>query len=291
MKDERGWALISVLWTIAILAVLAAAVQSLSNSSAQRERRALDDAQISAVLDAGIVRAVVGISDPRIAARWRVDGARQEFTLGGQVLHVSVQDELGRIDLNAADSSLLRQLLESAGMPGAPASVLVDRIVDWRSQPDPIRRGDATGDNGENRIAADGLRYRPRHGPFQTVAELRLVTGMAPALFSRIRPALTVYSRHPAIDTNLAPREALLAYYPNQSARVAEMLRARVSPNPNTSDGIRSPPGVLTVDAATGHAFGITVTLARGQKTYAREAVVVLTGSGERPFLVAAIVR
>ena len=289
MRHEEGWALISVLWTIAVLAIIAAAVQSLSYSSAQRERRVLDDAQDSALLDAGIVRAVAGICDPRRDNRWRVDGAVQRFIFGNQILQVTVQDESGRIDLNAADASLLRQLLVSAGISSTASLRMVDRIVEWRSRADTTRPGSPTSSSVENLLSK--LRYRPRHGPFQTVAELQLIAGMTPELFARIQPALTVYSGHPAIEESFAPREALNAYFPDQPVRVAALLLARASPTPSVGSSAKPSPGILDVNTGTGHFFDITVSFVGGERVRTREAIVVLTGSTTRPFLVAAMAR
>lgn len=267
--DERGWALVSVLCTVAVLTLLLGAAQSLSYQGALREHRALEAAVDDAVLDAAVVRAVLGITDTRVEQRWRVDGTPEQFVFGGRQLTVTVQDELGRIDLNAADVSLLRQLLQAAGETKELASLLADRIADWRQARTGLANLHRTSDDD---YAAAGLNYRPRHAPFETVEELKLVLGMSPSLFAAIRDALTVYSHHPALDTAVAPKLALLAYYPGQTEQVASILIAR-------SD---SPTGLNSA----GHAFEIVVTAPRPAIT--RRAEIMLTNSKVHPYLVLA---
>lgn len=279
--SERGWALISVLWVLSILTMLIAAAQALSFSAAQREQRALRDAESGAMLDAAIVRAVLGIEDPRPQLRWRVDGVPQTFAFRGQTIRVTIQDEFGRIDLNAADGSLINQLLRSAGVEKQAAEALTDNILDWRSSSQEFRRWHgATNDD----YAKAGLATRPRHNAFQSVDELRLVYGMTPALFASIRPAVTVYSRHPAIDTNTAPREALLAYYPNQRERVDELLKTRATSAERGGGNV----GTLS-DGFAGRTFDVTVAWTADRRAQRREAIVMLTNAPERPFLTMAL--
>jgi len=279
IRGERGWALVSVLWVLSMLALLAAATQTLTITSATSERHALQRTRIDALLDGGVARAIVGITDRRIASRWPIDGEPRSFPFEGEVLRVSVQDEFGKIDLNAADGSLLRQLMVSAGLAPDDAAALVDKILDWRGASDLKRLNGAT----DADYAAAGLKYRPRHGPFQTVDELQLVLGMTTALFDKIRPALTVYSKHPAIDTNTAPKEALLAYYPNQPDKVGALLKLRG----HGSEALNSNPGVLDATLPlSGRTFSISVTLSRAKLHFQRFVVVELTNNPARPYLV-----
>src|ERR1700742_3604924 len=103
---ERGWALVSVLWALTMIALMAAATQALTVTAYNSERHAMVDARAGADLDAAGVRAVLGVSDIRPDRRWRTDGTAQVFVYDRLRIRVSVQDELGRIDLNAASTSL-----------------------------------------------------------------------------------------------------------------------------------------------------------------------------------------
>jgi general secretion pathway protein K len=283
---ERGWALVSVLWIVSMLAMLAAATQALTLTSYRTERRAEDAARADADLDAAIVRAAAGIADPDLNQRWRVDSVAQSFAFDGATLRVSVQDELGRIDLNACDGSLLRQLLQAAGMQGDAADALTDKILDWRNPSTLHRLHGAT----DADYAAKGYAYRQRHGPFQTVDELRLVMGMNDALFARIRPALTVYSHLPMFDPTTAPREALLALYPGDPGQVDAILGARAAHSALASgDGPSYPAGIVNPSVSlAGRAFAISAQFDRKGRHFHRDAVVEMTGDSKESYFVLA---
>lgn len=281
---ERGWALVSVLWVVSILAMMAAATEALTVTSARIEHLVLTQARIEAAMDAGTIRAIVGITAPDLEKRWPVDGAAQNFAFAGYPMRVSVQDELGRIDLNVADESLLRRLLSDAGLNTEDAAALTDKILDWRSATKLHRLHGAT----DADYAAAGYAYHQRHGPFQTVDELKLVMGMTPSLFEKIRPALTVYTRRPSIDPNVAPREALLVYYGGNVETVDRALEARQT-NDRASFGQpgSARPGVLgTGISLAGRVFTVIVKLENGKQHFERDAAIEFTGDDQRPYLV-----
>jgi general secretion pathway protein K len=279
-RREEGWALVSALWTLTMLALLAAAAETLTVTSYRIEQRALAEARAQAVLDAAVVRAVLGLSEKRPDKRWRVDGTQTSFFFDGTKVDVSVQDELGRIDLNAASGAMIGQLLAGLGVPPDIAGTLTDRIIDWRSA-----TGLATlhgGTDGDYRAA--GLSYRPRHGPFQSVDELKLVLGMTPQLFAKVRPALTVYSKHAMFDPAVAPREALLALY--REEEIERMLQARGG-DPNVTMRLGILPGTVSdPNALAGRAFAISALVRTGNRSFARNAVVEITGDDALPYYV-----
>jgi general secretion pathway protein K len=285
-ERQRGWALVTVLWAVAILSMLAAASETLTITSARIEHRAQDEARAGSDLDAAIARAVSGIEDGDPAQRWRVDGIARDFAFDGLQIRVAVQDQLGCIDLNTADVTSLRQLLQGAGLAPDAAGSVAEKILDWRSSADLRSLHGAT----DADYAAAGYSYRQRHGPFQTVDEVKLVMGMTPALFARIAPALTVYSHRPSFDSAVAPRAALLALYPDDPGQADKILAQReagsglASTNPNSV-----PPGTVSPSASfADRAFAIDAGLVLHGKLFLRHAVVETTGDGKVPYLVLA---
>jgi general secretion pathway protein K len=268
---QEGWALVSVLWLLSLLALLAGAIGSLSFDTALHERRALDVLGDDAALDAAIARTVDGLSRTDPKERWHADGDVHSFDLDGRTVTVTVQDQSGLIDLNAADTSLLGQLLRSVGVAADDAGRLSAVIADWRRHHDAVLAADST-DAEYDRIGAG---YRPRHDAFRSIDELRLVIHMTPALFSRLRPALTVYSHRPAVDTETAPRIVLEAYYPDQPARVNDLLAQRTRTRSAFAQG----------GGPAGRVVGISVEIASRGTVRRREAVLLLTGDTVRPYL------
>jgi general secretion pathway protein K len=226
-------------------------------------------------VDAGIARAVLGLLDPRIERRWRVDGTLRAFTFGNLRMRIAIQDELGRIDLNHADRSLLAGLFQSTGLGLVAASGLADKVLDWRD----ADGGKHPGGAEEADYRAAGLPHLPRNGPFQSVEELRLVMGIAPELYRRIAPALTVYSGRPVIDPRFAPPEALAALPGVGKDAVAAAIASR------RSLGARAG----TIDPAIplrGRAFGLRLEIEQGGRAMMRDVTIRLTDQATQPYWV-----
>src|SRR6185437_11400729 len=99
---EHGFALILVIWVLALLALLGAEVAADSRSAAVVSRNRLDLAQLQASADAGISLAIMGLLDPVAATRWQADGRVYDQQYAGKHLAITVADEGGKIDLNTA---------------------------------------------------------------------------------------------------------------------------------------------------------------------------------------------
>jgi general secretion pathway protein K len=277
-------ALVSALWTLALLSSIALSLLFAGNVSYKLAHNNLLAAQEETVTEAVINRAVLALLDPRADKRWRADGVFRDLSLDGTRVRIRIQDELGRIDLNHADGSVLVALFQSIGLDPAFASALVDKILDWRDT-SPLKHLNGAKDQ-EYREA--GLAYGPRNGPFQGVDELKLVMGMTPALFKRVEPALTVYSGRPFIDPQIAPPAVLLAIPGMDANQVASLVSARVQQAAVAYDASAAAPGGLTdpMNALKGRAFSIRAELATSSGAIVREATIRLTGNPEQPYWV-----
>lgn len=290
-RRERGWALISVLWVTAMLGMMAAATQDLTLTSVRAERRALTRTHLDDDLDAATVRAILAIDDARAGSRWRIDGYTYPLSFDGVNMTASVQDEDGKFDLNEADDDTLSPLFVSMGVDSRTATVLADRIVEWRTE--------ATSDDAHTLhggtdadYAAAGLPWRPRHGDFQSVSELQLVLGMTPALYERVRPALTVYSRNDSPDEDLAPRIVLNALYPGNPGQIEKILAAHAGAlsqsNLKTDDDDSDTNGAYVGSDSdiSGRSFEIDVAADYNGRHEVRRTVVLMTGDTANPYLV-----
>jgi general secretion pathway protein K len=278
-SNERGWALVSVLWVVTGLSLLAGSVEVLSVNTYRLEHETLHHAQAEAALDAGVIRGVLALEAPDLADRWRADSTPHGFQFGEATLSIAIQDELGRFDLNAVDGSILTSLLRSEGLSVDDAEKLTDSILDWRSTNADAGLHHLHGATDSDYQAA-GLPYRPRHDAFQSVDELRLVLGMTPELFQKIRPALTVYTKKPMIEPSIATREALLALYSGNAAQVDDIIQARAD-----AGSIGQQVGDTSL-ALAGRTFSIAVQTDVDNRHYYRSAVVMLTSDMQRPYIV-----
>lgn len=209
MKSHQGGvALVLVLWVITLLTVIAANFAFSMRGEAHITRNLLSAAQAQAQADGGVWRAVYELLKPTgDAQRWQGNGLVHQLNTAEAVLLISILDESGKIDLNAAPEDLLKGLFLSVGIGQEAAVSLVDAIVDWRD-PDKLKRLHGA---EETEYRAAGKEYVPSNAPFETLDELQRVMGMTPELYRKLAQSLTVYSRQQSVNALVAPREVLLA--------------------------------------------------------------------------------
>ena len=263
---QRGFALVTVLWAAMILALIVQSVLVTGRTEARlaSNREAL--AQLGTIADAGLNIAILRLLDPRPGGQPPVDGSLFPISFAGHALRLSIQDEAGKIDLNAAQDEVLRRLFRSIGADPDTASALKDRILDWREPGIGKRLNGAKAPE----YRAAGLAYGPRNGPFETLEELQLVMGMTPELFAAIQPALTVYSQTPWVDPSFAPPEVLRALPGMDQAAIATLLQTRASTRPAIM---------------LGHAFTITAEANGAGEIHVRRSIVIrLTGRPNAPY-------
>ena len=287
MRRQGGVALVLVLWVITLLAVIAGNFAFSMRGEAQIARNLLLNAQAQARADAGVQLAWFELmkpaADPR---RWRANGVVHEFVQDGTVVRVSILDEGGKIDLNAASDALLKGLFKSVGLTDQASASLADTVLDWRS-PGALKRLNGAKDE-EYRAA--GKNYGPPNAPFETTDELQRVLGMTPELFRKLAPALTVYSRLPGVNTSVASREVLLAIPGVNPAMVEQFLLQRQDA---LSTGQPVPP-LPGADSFSSNSTGIAAYLVRSEAkmadgtVFVRQATGWLTRSPKRPIQVLA---
>jgi general secretion pathway protein K len=274
-----------------MLGMMAAATQDLTVTSVRAERRALTRAHLEEDLDAATVRAIVALDDARPAYRWRIDSQPYPFTYEGVNMVVTIQDEDGKFDLNQADDDTLAPLFQSVGVDLKTANILSDRIVEWRTEANSDDAHTLHGGSDAD-YAVAGLPWRPRHNDFQSITELRLLLGMTPQLYERIRPAITVYSRNDSPDEDVAPRIVLNALYPGNPGQVDKIMTAHAGTfaqaNVQTSDTTGDSSGA-TISSGTdlsGRSFEIDVEAQYNGRHMVRRTVVLMTGDSAKPYLV-----
>jgi general secretion pathway protein K len=225
--------------------------------------------------DAAVSRAVLAMLDPNPDRRWRPDGFARTFDFAGTEMKISIQDELGLIDLNQAAPSTLIGLMQAAGLDHQSAANLVDKILDWRD-PAPLRHLNGA---KESDYQTAGSNYRPRSGSFQSIDELLMVMEMTPSLFERIEPAVTVYSGRQFVDPNVAPREVLLTLPNGGSSSVEAIIAARA----NQNSQIESLAAGNAI-SLRGRAFTIRTEFEKSNKLVSQQVSVRLTSDPAQPF-------
>lgn len=284
VRHESGIALVIVLWITALLTVIAGSFVYSARNAALTGANIVIVAKLRALSDAGIQYGLYELTKPvAYADRWKTDGTPNHLILGDVDVSVAMRDESAKIDLNAANESLLKGLMLSRGLSEERASALIDAILDWRDPDDLVRPLGAERDQYEAR----GLPYTPANAPFQAVDELQRVIGMTPELYRDLEGALTVYSKLPGINSTLASREVLLALPVATAADVdayissrEQMLAAGLTPEPfPQASGFES--------AATNQVYNIrSISLARDGSRFIREAIVKVVPGSKSPYII-----
>lgn len=186
---EGGFALLVVLWSLALLALIGTHVTTTGRSEAQLAANLRGAAAAEAAADGALHRAVFHLLDPS-PRRWPPDGVPREIALpGGGVAVVRAESEAGKINPNLAPAGLLGALLLHLGAEPRAAASIAASILDWRTAGQRPRPNGAK----EPQYRAAGRDYAPPGRPFESLDELGLVLGMTPELLARLAPFLSIY--------------------------------------------------------------------------------------------------
>ncbi|HKT20344.1 MAG TPA: hypothetical protein VJR47_19980 [Stellaceae bacterium] len=280
-RCERGFALLLVIWVVALLAVLAAGIAADSSSEAVIARNRMDAAQARTLADAGIALAIQGILDPDPATRWPADGRVQRASFAGGRIAVALQDEGGKIDVNAAPLELIGGLADEFGVSAEGRAALLNGIAARRAAaqsaaPPPAARFYAAA----GRYATDIASL-----PVADLSELRLLPGLPSAAYERMVPYLTVFSGSATLNPLTASRAALLAVPGISPQEVAFYVESR----DQTAGGIEKP-ALSGVDryVQVGALHAVTVTAqatAPSGASFSRQAVILISPNlPQRPY-------
>ncbi len=253
-RGQRGFALPAAIVALAVFALVALTVVDEGRGRTALLAGRLVQARLSAAADAGIALAIEGVARPG-NARWPVDGRPHGVNFDGVALQIAVEDERGRLPLNAIDGRLLRALLGALGL------------------------------QGERREALARMIEAARQRPFRTLEAMAALPGMDAGLLARLGPVLSFVPRADAgsVDARYAGPfvRAVLDWAPVME-RVPDgfpVLLARHQQD--------RPTAWAADDALAQKIVRITVTAGLGARDrLMRLAVVEFTGDAARPFVV-----
>jgi general secretion pathway protein K len=281
--SEDGYALLLVICAIGVISLLALSflgsvryrVMTATNILESARAEALSEAAVNlAKLDLvlGHVRGNTG------ALRFRPGGPVVFCTMPEQgVAGIVVEDEGGKLDLNAAPPKLLARMLSGFGATPNQAENLAAAIADFGS----TATNTVLEDVERQAYANAGRSYGPKKALFETTLELDQVIGMPHQLFRRVLPYVTVHSHRPGIDPDTASSALLAALAGEASDKVRALMQGK-----STGMDLASLPGRLplgTLAPASGRSFLIHVEISMpGKSVFVREAIVELV-EGERP--------
>lgn len=193
-RREAGFALLLVLWSLALLALVGTHVTATGRAEALLAANLRVAAMAEAAADGAVHLAVFRLLDPS-AQGWRPDGlmrdgpVREVALPGGATALLRIGSEQGKLNPNLAPAPLLAALLGQLGAEPRAAAGLAAAILDWRSAGMRPRPNGAK----EPQYRAAGRAWAPPGRPFESLEELGLVLGMTPALLARLTPFLSLH--------------------------------------------------------------------------------------------------
>jgi type II secretory pathway component PulK len=178
--DKKGLVLVAVLWVIAVLMVIVAAVGQTSRLDTKVCRGVrTEQLRCKWSCRAGIEKAIavlnedkdLGTSDSLTDLWSDSDEDFNDILLERCSFNVRIVDEASKLNVNTATKEQLLGLWYMT-------EEIADAIIDWRDNDDSPETGGVEGGYYENMP----FRYTIRNGPFRTIRELLLVKDVTPEL-------------------------------------------------------------------------------------------------------------
>lgn len=203
---QRGYALVLVLWVLALLTTMAMAFAGNVRLEGRAALSLTEQVRLGAAADGAVNQAIHRITRDRNAAASLANGAEYTLPWPDATLQITLRSESAKVDVNYAPRPLLAGLFKQV-LADAPAEALADAVLDWRDRDD--RRSPHGAEAADYRNA--GLDVRPANSRFTSIDELALVMGMGPERLEKLRPHVTIHSRRPRIDPFSATAAVLAA--------------------------------------------------------------------------------
>jgi general secretion pathway protein K len=237
-RQNAGFALIVVLWTLVLIAFIVAHVTASGRTEVRIANNLVANAAAQAAADGAIYEAIFNLSGPQPEQRWPVDGNSRDLLIGHSRVTLRLEDEAWWINPNSAPPALLEALLRVTGSDPESARRLASAIGEWVGSAPAPRPPNALLEEYQ----AAGLDYGPPGAPLETLDELGRVLGMTPAAFAVIRPHLTLFG---------PPQPSAESIDPAVVGALAESVLTEAVPSAS-----QPPPDVLTT-RITAVAFGL----------------------------------
>lgn len=185
-RHERGFALLIVLLTLGLLALLVSTLAGNASQDAKLATTLRAEAVDGAAADAVISEVIMDVLRSGIASA-------QPRRFGPVRVTIGLQEFSGRMNPNIAPATMLEALMLRIDLTPGVARSLAAAVVGWRTP----------GSNPSQQRAkaveyrAAGLSYGPPGRPFENLDQLGYVLGMTPAILLALKPHLTIWTTGP----------------------------------------------------------------------------------------------
>lgn len=216
MRARRGVAMITAIWLVVAIAVVAA-----SFATDARERRTLgvnaSDRGAQRALASGALKlveakldyalrsvptgngntAMLRASDPWLGVDSLYSGT---YEVDSQPVYVHATDLGTKLNINDLNEDELKTFFGFVLNDYVTADAIAQCIMDWTDVDDIARLHGAEKDD----YIKDGLLALPANGPFRNIEELQFVKGVTPEIYAKVSPYLTTLGAG-LVNLNSAP--------------------------------------------------------------------------------------
>lgn len=226
-ESSRGVILVIVLWAVAMMTVMVAAL-----SAGVRKDSGLAEIETDRLKSQMLVEGAVEVAAAKLlagqdAARSLADGRPYRVDMGAGIVETRVRDAGGLIDINRADAELLTGFFGAIAGSDKAAEALARQIVDWRDKQSGATVTDApTETPEESDINAEP---KPKPAAFITTSQLYRLAGADRSLIDRALPFLSLFSRDGRINLATAPDEVLAGVPGIAPADIKMLTKARAA--------------------------------------------------------------
>ena len=250
--DRRGFALVAVIWSLGLIVLLGTAV-----IVGARYRGGVASVDTSAARAAAAAETSVNIAIAAILTQ----EPNLKFPLrcnlpGGELAIIAVEEEIGKVDLNAASRGVVERLfvgLTRDKVLGAQIAASLIAVREEKRAPTGSTSAPATSEGGNP--GAPAVR-------FTSITELDRIRGVSPDLFRVALPLVTVRSGRTEPDGRAAP-PALAQLLGLDSSAIAQERQVSVGDLTVRAD-VRTPDG----------------------SRYVREVLISIGGEQGRPYVI-----
>lgn len=226
LDTQRGIATALVLWLISALMILVAALSYGAKTQTRLVQSQLQEARAQALGEGATTVAIKALVQSRKEGREPPVAFHMEITIADQPIQVSIYPANGFINLNTASEDLLLALFTiGADLPENEASILVQRLLDWRDAdhiPRPLGAEDA------DLLASGHIAARDEN--LLVPEDLRQVLGVSGDIFDRISDLVTTLGSGSAgVNPLGAPKGVLRILTRGDEGLVQSILAAQAS--------------------------------------------------------------
>lgn len=254
IDHQHGFILVSVIWIVGLIAVMATAFAITVRSHTLTIGNNLYNAKAEAISD-GVVRfLIVQMLGPSSALLVSSNNGTASLCswVNTAIVSYRVQDQGGLVDVNTASPALLQKLFSGLRLDAVKQVALLDALKTYKAPSSEPNIGTAKYYPSKS--------FGPKNQPLISLDELDQVPGFSSEILKQTRPLMTVYSQQTGVDPNRAP---------------AGLLKVLGSENVPVEFTSPSPQKVFSIDV---------MTELRNGARFHRQAMIAFLGQPDRPF-------